>query len=96
MVAASLAQIGEFSFILAGLGMTLGLLPKEGQSLIVAGALISIAMNPFVFSAFEGVHKWMSQRAMLAGRAEPAPNALAELPMSTDPKYLAGQVVLVG
>jgi len=96
MVAASLAQIGEFSFILAGLGMSLGLLPKEGQSLIVAGALISIAMNPFVFSAFESVHKWMSRRAMLAGRAEPPPNALAELPMSTDPKYLAGQVVLVG
>lgn len=96
MVAASLAQIGEFSFILAGLGMSLGLLPKEGQSLIVAGALISIAMNPFVFSAFESIHKWMSRRAMLAGRAEPPPNALAELPMSTDPKYLAGQVVLVG
>ena len=96
MVAASLAQIGEFSFILAGLGMSLGLLPKEGQSLIVAGALISIAMNPFVFSAFESLHKWMSRRAMLAGRAEPPPNALAELPMSTDPKYLAGQVVLVG
>jgi CPA2 family monovalent cation:H+ antiporter-2 len=96
MVAASLAQIGEFSFILAGLGMSLGLLPKEGQSLIVAGALISIAMNPFVFSAFESVHKWMSRRAMLAGRAEPPPNALAELPMSTDPKFLAGQVVLVG
>jgi CPA2 family monovalent cation:H+ antiporter-2 len=96
MVAASLAQIGEFSFILAGLGMSLGLLPKEGQSLIVAGALISIAMNPFVFSAFESVHKWMSRRAMLAGRIEPPANALAELPMSTDPKYLAGQVVLVG
>jgi CPA2 family monovalent cation:H+ antiporter-2 len=96
MVAASLAQIGEFSFILAGLGMSLGLLPKEGQSLIVAGALISIAMNPFVFSAFESLQKWMSRRDMLAGRAEPPPNALAELPMSTDAKYLAGQVVLVG
>lgn len=47
-VAASLAQIGEFSFILAGLGMSLGLLPAEGLSLILAGALISIALNPLV------------------------------------------------
>ena len=46
-VSASLAQIGEFSFILAGVGMSLGLLPAEGQSLILAGALISIALNPF-------------------------------------------------
>ena len=45
-VSASLAQIGEFSFILAGLGVSLGLLPAEGQSLILAGALLSIALNP--------------------------------------------------
>ncbi len=44
-VGASLAQIGEFSFILAGLGMALGLLTPEGNSLILAGALISIALN---------------------------------------------------
>jgi CPA2 family monovalent cation:H+ antiporter-2 len=48
-VSAALAQIGEFSFILAGLGMTLGLLPREGQSLILAAALISMTLNPFVF-----------------------------------------------
>ena len=44
-VSASLAQIGEFSFILAGLGVSLKLLPPEGQSLILAGALISIALE---------------------------------------------------
>lgn len=49
MVSASLAQIGEFSFILAVLGTELGLLPKEGESLILAGALISIALNPLMF-----------------------------------------------
>jgi CPA2 family monovalent cation:H+ antiporter-2 len=48
-VAAALAQVGEFSFILIGLGFALGLLPKEGQSLVLAGALLSIAMNPLVF-----------------------------------------------
>jgi monovalent cation:H+ antiporter-2, CPA2 family len=48
-VSAALAQIGEFSFILAGLGISLGLLPPQGQSLIVAGALLSITLNPLVF-----------------------------------------------
>jgi CPA2 family monovalent cation:H+ antiporter-2 len=51
IVAASLAQIGEFSFILAELGIALRLLPAEGQSLIVAGALLSIALNSFLLRA---------------------------------------------
>jgi CPA2 family monovalent cation:H+ antiporter-2 len=49
-VSAALAQIGEFSFILAGLGVSLGLLPPEGNSLILAGALLSITLNPLVFN----------------------------------------------
>lgn len=53
-IAAALAQIGEFSFILAGLGLTLGLLPLEGQHLILAGALLSITLNPLVFRLFTG------------------------------------------
>ena len=48
-VAASLAQIGEFSFILAGLGLTLGLLAPEGQHLILVGSLLSITLNPLAF-----------------------------------------------
>ncbi len=48
-VSAALAQIGEFSFILAGMGVTLGVLPDAGLSLIVAGALLSITLNPLVF-----------------------------------------------
>jgi monovalent cation:H+ antiporter-2, CPA2 family len=51
VVAASLAQIGEFSFILAELGVGLHLLPAEGQSLIVGGALLSIALNSFLMRA---------------------------------------------
>lgn len=50
MVSASLAQIGEFSFILAGLGLTYQLLPPEGLSLILAGAILSISLNPMVFA----------------------------------------------
>jgi len=51
VVSAALAQIGEFSFILAGLGVNLRLLPSEGLNLVVAGALLSITFNPAVFSA---------------------------------------------
>jgi CPA2 family monovalent cation:H+ antiporter-2 len=54
IVAASLAQIGEFSFILAGLGTGLGLLPPEGRDLILAGAIFSILINPFIFTAVAG------------------------------------------
>jgi CPA2 family monovalent cation:H+ antiporter-2 len=50
VVSAALAQIGEFSFILAGLGVNRGMLPPEGLNLIVAGALLSIMLNPAVFS----------------------------------------------
>ncbi len=49
-VSASLAQIGEFSFILAGLGTSLAILPSEGRDLILAGAILSILANPFLFS----------------------------------------------
>lgn len=96
VVAASLAQIGEFSFILAGLGMALGLLPQEGMSLILAGALISIAINPFTFAAVKPVRNWILRRSKLARRLERRVDPFAELPMSTESKYLAGQVVLVG
>ncbi len=50
-VAVSLAQIGEFSFLLAALGVSLGVLPLEAQNLILAGALLSIGLNPFLFRA---------------------------------------------
>lgn len=96
VVAASLAQVGEFSFILAGLGMALGLLPKEGNSLILAGALISIALNPFLFGAVRPMQKWLQRHPKLAARLEPAANPLAELPMTTERRYLADHVVLVG
>ncbi len=96
VVAASLAQVGEFSFILAGLGMTLGLLPKEGNSLILAGALISIALNPVVFGAVAPLLKWLTRHPSLESRLSPGTNPLAELPLTTEAKYLANQVVLVG
>jgi len=95
-VSASLAQIGEFSFILAGLGVSLGLLPVEGQSLILVGALISIAINPLVFAGVNPLLAWIRARSRLARLFERSTDPLAELPISTDERYLSGQVVLVG
>jgi monovalent cation:H+ antiporter-2, CPA2 family len=54
VISASLAQIGEFSFILAGLGSSLGILPAEARDLILAGAILSILANPFIFTAVAG------------------------------------------
>jgi len=95
-VSASLAQIGEFSFILAGLGVSLGLLPVEGQSLILAGALISIATNPLWFSLVAPVEKWLHGRFPVARGLESHDHPLAELPTTTEARYLSRQVVLVG
>jgi CPA2 family monovalent cation:H+ antiporter-2 len=95
-VGASLAQIGEFSFILAGLGISYGLLPPEGQSLILAGALISIALNPVVFGAIEPVQRWIRARSELARKLDRSPDPLATLPMTVDQELLTGHVVLVG
>jgi len=95
-VSASLAQIGEFSFILAGLGVLLGLMPAEGMSLVLAGALISIALNPLLFAANGPVRRWILERSDLARRLEQRTDPYAALPTSTERKYLEGQVVLVG
>ena len=61
-VAGGLAQIGEFSFILAGLGVSLGLLPHEGQDLILAAAILSITLNPLVFFATDGLKKYVHSK----------------------------------
>ncbi len=95
-VAASLAQIGEFSFILAGLGASLGLLPPQAMSLILAGAVITIATNALLFSIIEPVKAWALSRSRLARKLGQHSDPLAELPKSTEDKYLGGQVVLAG
>ena len=95
-VSASLAQIGEFSFILASLGVTLELLPTEGQSLILAGALISIALNPLVFQALEPAQARIRSHSNLARALERSDDPLAELPMTVDQNRLTGHIVLVG
>ncbi|HEX8616058.1 MAG TPA: YbaL family putative K(+) efflux transporter [Thermoanaerobaculia bacterium] len=95
-VGASLAQIGEFSFILAGLGVQLKLLSAEGQSLILAGALISIALNPLLFALVEPAQRWIRARSELARKLERRADPLAELPTSVDAAQLTGHVAIVG
>ena len=95
-VSASLAQIGEFSFILAGLGVSLGILPREGMSLILAGALISISLNHLVFQAIEPAQAWIRSRSKLARTLERPDDPLAELPTAVESREVTGHVVLVG
>ena len=69
-VSAALAQIGEFSFILGGLGVAYGLLPAEGLSLILAGALLSISLNPLVFVGADVLVRWIRKVSWLKRRLE--------------------------
>jgi CPA2 family monovalent cation:H+ antiporter-2 len=96
VVGASLAQIGEFSFILVGLGVGLKLLPPEGQSLVLAGAIISISLNSLMFSAIGPLLKWVAGRPRLLQRLNHVSDPLSALPMTVPVDQLSGQVVLVG
>ncbi|HEX2465599.1 MAG TPA: cation:proton antiporter, partial [Thermoanaerobaculia bacterium] len=93
---ASLGQIGEFSFILASLGVSLDILPSEGEDLVLAGALLSIALNPLLFSAIEPLQAALRRRSQLARALERSTDPLAELPATIDEKRLTGHVVVAG
>lgn len=95
-VSASLAQIGEFSFILAALGVTLGVLPAAGQSLILAGALISIALNPLTFRMVEPLQNWARARSRLARQLDARDDPLAGLPADVSSNTLSDHVVVAG
>ena len=94
-ISASLAQIGEFSFILAGLGLSLKILPEQGRDLILAGAIITILINPLLFAALD---------VILAKREKPAvamaPQAEDEVVTPTRepirPTSLKDHIVLIG
>lgn len=72
-IAVSLAQIGEFSFILASLGVSLGLMPEVGRDLILAGAIIAILLNPLLFSLLDRLQPWLAAREQRQPEASPAP-----------------------
>jgi CPA2 family monovalent cation:H+ antiporter-2 len=95
-VSASLAQIGEFSFILAGLGVVLKVLPAEGHSLVLAGALVSIALNPLMFKALGPIETWIRSHPRITRALERQGDPLAELPVSVAPHHVTHHVVVVG
>lgn len=72
-IAVSLAQIGEFSFILASLGVSLELMPEVGRDLILAGAIIAILLNPLLFSLLDRLQPWLAAREQRQPETSPAP-----------------------
>ena len=102
MIAASLAQIGEFSFILASLGMRLGVLPGEGRDLILAGAIISILLNPVLFAILDAYFARREKAAAEAAEPAAPDDGEAEEEEATPtrepipPTTLTDHVVLVG
>lgn len=90
------AQIGEFSFILCALAVSIGVLPEPARQLVVAGALVSIALNPILFRTIGPLLGWIRNHSRLARFMEQGADPLSELPMSTDQRLLTGQVVIVG
>jgi len=95
-ISASLAQIGEFSFILAALAMTLGLLPAEGQGLIVAGALLSISLNPLAFVARDRLSAWIVTRPRLLSALERPASPDQEVPAGAESEPLRDHAIIVG
>ncbi len=93
-IALSVAQIGEFSFILAGLGVELGLLPALARDLILAGAIISILLNPILFAALDRLEPVLTRREAEAEAA--AGHAPAEADAGPAPTTLTGHAVVVG
>jgi CPA2 family monovalent cation:H+ antiporter-2 len=78
------------------MGVSLDLLPREGQNLILAGAILSIAINPLVFKMISPIQRTLRARSELARKLERSDDPLAELPMTVAHERLTGQVVLVG
>ena len=92
-ISASLAQIGEFSFILANLGVDLALLPEQGRDLILIVAIISILLNPFLFSALD---RLLARPEMTPGEPVAASEGTAGLSEKIEPTNLKDHVVLIG
>lgn len=89
-ISVSLAQIGEFSFILAGMGVTLGVLPELGRELVLAGAIGSIMLNPLLFFALDRYEEKLAKREAANAVPEPAP------PVKIEKTKLQDHAVLIG
>ncbi|MFN3671695.1 MAG: YbaL family putative K(+) efflux transporter [Bosea sp. (in: a-proteobacteria)] len=97
-ISASLAQIGEFSFILAGLGVSLAILPGEARDLILAGAILSILFNPVLFAVVDryAAEATAAKPKPQPAASEPQPAAPAEPERDIVPTGLSDHMVIVG
>jgi len=93
-VAAGLAQIGEFSFILATAGVGLAVLPNDAYQLVVAGAIISITLNPLLFAAVDPIDAWFKARPDMRRKLERGGGPLARPEPSHQP--MSGHAVICG
>lgn len=95
LVSAGLAQIGEFSFVLIGMGIFYDILPEEGRDLILVGALISIAINPLIFRLSEYLYNWVGANPRLSNMFNMQDDDLAHL--TRDERHdLKDMIILVG
>ncbi len=94
-ISASLAQIGEFSFILIVLGVSLELVSREAQTLVLAGAILSIAVNPIAFRLLPALERWFSAHPKFVRWLDRSGAQLDEIPLVV-PGDWQGHVVLVG
>jgi CPA2 family monovalent cation:H+ antiporter-2 len=95
IISASLAQIGEFSFILVAMGISLEMMPKEALSIVVATAILSIGLNPAVFQSLEPIKRLALRNEKFAKKVRTR-NRRAARRIHIDPEELADHVVLVG
>jgi CPA2 family monovalent cation:H+ antiporter-2 len=110
VISASLAQIGEFSFILATLGVSLDILPAQAKDLILGGAILSIVLNPVIFWAVEKARPGLERRfpgkvtaprvepavAASAPKPEPAAALAEEVEVAPHPTALSNHTILIG
>ncbi len=94
-ISASLAQIGEFSFILIVLGVSLNLVTREAQTLVLAGAILSIAINPLLFRLLPAAERWFAAHPRIALLLDRSGARLEEIPLVV-PEHWQNHVVLIG
>lgn len=93
---ACLGQIGEFSFILASLGKSMGIVSDEGMNLVLATAILTIALNPIAFATLPKVAEFLKKRSKLARISAARPDPQSLMPDEVEKKKITGHIVIVG